>query len=1672
MNKKDSEQHKSQQSNPFSTGGGGTIYEVWVQTYFVSAMILGWKIPNVKSNKIVKIKLQGRYDGYDTDDCVIFGENNEKMLCQIKHKVTFTKASSVFHEVLSGAWNDFMRNNFDQNLDSITLVVSEMNLTDNESFNKIFSLAKTSENEIEFLKKINSKNFVNEKVKEKYDIIVHHLRAIDDSINDYNIWDFCKIFNIHIMNLDIEDSYVKSAILSGLENLIGEDNFGYKLYSYVSNNNQNAGTITLDGIKNDLKLTKLKQNSDSVYNLKVIDEHTNLIFDGIENKVASISIDRKENDDINNLLENNRLVIISGERGCGKSALAKSYYQNHCQNKFVLALRAEDFNQNNLQSVFNSIGVKGIIDDLFNSCSLYSEKILFIESLEKVLELENNKAFLELLSFISKRKDWKVIVTLRSYAIQQILMNFIADYNINYEIVDLYDFDNETVKYFIKNIPKLKTVKFNEEIYELIKNPFYLSSVYKIVKNGYALSITDNKKTIKSIIWDNIIKKSSERKNGMPNKREKSFITIALKRSKLMKYAVDINELEFDDALSKLEEDSLINIKDGLVYLTHDIFEDWAIEYYIEKQYKLNVSNFNNFLNSIGCEQSMCRAYRIWLEEKIENKEFIIDYVSKILDTKGLDNIWYDETIAAVIYSGKIDLFLEILKDKLFSQKCELLKRLCFMIRVTAKQPRNYMFLDDIDENDVKKSTHVSLVPFGNSWASIIIFLYNNVNNLSDDMYKHCGKILEEWSLIVNINNDLPLESKEAGLLSLYIINKIKDDYNNKEMIIKLFSISMMTYRSISNEFLSFVDSTIFNKELRKHHSYIDEIADFILSSMYTGFISKENPDILIKIAKNEWFLEKDEFIEANCYYRDNTNIDRKYGLNSFGINDYFPPSGKREPFRSLFLYHPVKALNFVLLLCNNCVDYFVDTSLNKCNEKEKEDVLNNITCEIKINDNKIIKQYSIGNFWGAYRGMSVMPYVLESALMALENYLLIHFENFKNNTEEIDGIMNYIISNSNSVLTTSVLSSVAIPYYRNLGQSALYLLQNNDFYDMDLSRRVQEMGEYEPNWFINKSDPLTDLYISDRRKAATKDWRTKTLEDLCLNLQLTDMKGDVYGLLDQLDDKYKNNEDWKFRTNRIDFRKFSFELDEKNNQIICTSGEIKDEKLLKKSEETKLQNEYINRQMSIIMWANNAKKGKYEFDKYETSHEIIKEIKTIERLIKDGKCERLATFDVAVIECISIIYAKFSSQLSDEQIKKCEKFLIRKFNDYIKSSNQIVGNSRIDNTGFWCLSEYLPIICDNLPKKEKKKIIISGLTSSDFNIRIHTAIGIGKYCDSDTDFIKYCIKMIESFEGNYSRKYLSKDDEKTNLRKIRNKVLNTKKNCNNLDNYDELSLLSVSQILLIVSNKKVLLNDNSFIKKIINRIILAEKNKNSYNGRLRNKSDGYYDLFKYYSDFFGEFIYRLDNESLKKYKILLKDACNYAPYFMKWVLIKVRYLSESNHNMNKYWNLYNVLFEIMCQISLELKKGENYKFDDRKDILEEYVYLNTPWQKLDYQNPPIIGGINYICDFTKNSNKNIIVFEAMCSLIYHFPDLLMKKGILTFEVLSEQNIIYILEKNHNSVFYLENILHSFINSLENSTLEEQMYKTCIKLLNSLIECASSKAYYAREYLIKSKKIA
>ena len=90
---------------------------------------------------------------------------------------------------------------------------------------------------------------------------------------------------------------------------------------------------------------------------------------------------------------------------------------------------------------------------------------------------------------------------------------------------------------------------------------------------------------------------------------------------------------------------------------------------------------------------------------------------------------------------------------------------------------------------------------------------------------------------------------------------------------------------------------------------------------------------------------------------------------------------------------------------------------------------------------------------------------------------------------------------------------------------------------------------------------------------------------------------------------------------------------------------------------------------------------------------------------------------------------------------------------------------------------------------------------------------------------------------------------------------------------------------------------------------------------------------------------------------------------------------------------------------------------------------------------------------------------------MYYFSELILKEGLRTFKTLPENDIKSNLEKSRNSIFYLENVLHSYVMNLENNTISREMYNICERILNALIECASSKSYYIREYLMKSKKI-
>ncbi|WP_208629850.1 hypothetical protein [Paenibacillus ferrarius] len=252
-----------QLSNPFSTGGGGGHFEAHVQASFVALMLTGGYAPCLPRWPIAEIKLQGKIEGFNTDDLIVFVEEPGskrrcKMLVQVKHKITITQGDDVFSEVIQAAWTDF--NNprvFSKGKDIIVLITGPLNATDSHNVQWLLSQARHTKDEDEFERHVNRANFSPAKSAIKLEVIKHHLKLANNNqeISKEDLHSFLNHF--YLLGYDLGEE--EGVVLSLLHSHISQFNRQYphwiwsRVVDIVQTWNQNAGTITSERLPSDLK---------------------------------------------------------------------------------------------------------------------------------------------------------------------------------------------------------------------------------------------------------------------------------------------------------------------------------------------------------------------------------------------------------------------------------------------------------------------------------------------------------------------------------------------------------------------------------------------------------------------------------------------------------------------------------------------------------------------------------------------------------------------------------------------------------------------------------------------------------------------------------------------------------------------------------------------------------------------------------------------------------------------------------------------------------------------------------------------------------------------------------------------------------------------------------------------------------------------------------------------------------------------------------------------------------------------------------------------------------------------------------------------------------------------------------------------------------------------------
>ncbi len=254
---------RKQISNPFSTGGGGVNFQNKVQASFVVLMLTGGFAPCFPDCVINKIQLQGRHSGHNTDDLIVFTERQgdgqrKKLLCNVKRSISITKKNPIFRQVIQDAWNDFINPKIlKRGQDSIALVTGPLSATDTVDVREILDWARACENSGEFVTNVGLANFSSDAKKYKLTTFRFHLKNANGGheVSDDEVFQFLRHFHLLIYDLDIR----AGVTLALLQSLIGQysqnnvQNIWTRVIAEMQSANQNAGTITIDTLPDDIQ---------------------------------------------------------------------------------------------------------------------------------------------------------------------------------------------------------------------------------------------------------------------------------------------------------------------------------------------------------------------------------------------------------------------------------------------------------------------------------------------------------------------------------------------------------------------------------------------------------------------------------------------------------------------------------------------------------------------------------------------------------------------------------------------------------------------------------------------------------------------------------------------------------------------------------------------------------------------------------------------------------------------------------------------------------------------------------------------------------------------------------------------------------------------------------------------------------------------------------------------------------------------------------------------------------------------------------------------------------------------------------------------------------------------------------------------------------------------------
>jgi len=1400
-------------------------------------------------------------------------------------------------------------------------------------------------------------------------------------------------------------------------------------------------------------------------------EHTQILLQGINTSInfssEHIEINRDELiQEIKNTSK--QIIVLNGGAGTGKTSLIKKYYEEVKEDIPCYILKATEFLTANLSTLFAGFTV----DDFIDAHRDEEDKILVIDSAEKLLDLNDDTTFKELLSILIKN-NWKVIFTTRDNYLNDLNYELKEIYQISFENISIKDLTDSDLlalsKEYIFNLPT------DIKLRSLIKNPFYLSQYLKFYQKNEHFSYLE----FKDSIWQKTIVKSKPA-------REQCFLEMVKTRANTGLFFVKSNCES--SILDSLRDDGILGYESHGYFITHDIYEEWALEKMIETA-SCQSSNLKDFLTQIGDTLPVRRSFRKWISEKLllDNKD-IYPFIEEVLRTKDISVFWKDEILIAILLSNYAETFFENFESFLKENNFELLQKISFLLRFSCKEVDTSV-LDLYNIADVEASLLFTR-PYGKGWEAFIQFVMDNIEMLGLNHINWILPVLHDW--ISKFQEGIA--TKNAAFIALKFYELINDEeyYHIDEHVKKVCQVIINGSSEIKEELVIIFDQIIENK-WKRHSDRYYQLSKMILTS-FEGFpISKTMPEYVLKLANLFWRYAPVEIpkglgiIESDIA---SDNVERKFGLKNGYEFDYFPSSAFQTPIYVLLQNDFKNTIDFLLDFINTSVEYYAKSDWEAVEE-----------VEVHIG-NETIKQYHSSALWNIYRGTSspVSPYLLQSIHMALERTLLDISKILE--VETLEKCLKYLLLKSKSSSISSIVTSIVLACPDKTFNIATILFQAKEFFYADMIRYMNDQSEsrslYSMGYDINYEHKL---FREERLKTCDDKHRNKHLENLFLNYQvfrsekineeqsesrqktLWKILDNYYTGLPTEEKQTESDKSWRIALSRMDKRKMDIQIKEVEKGYELTFNAELSPELKEYSENSQKDSSETLKYTALHLWSKNRLENDKDYNKYQEFEENpLVALEKIQEIINIPHAERSFILQKETLPNVCIVLLRdFSGQLSRKEKELCRdiiyKFATMPFDD----------NYRLQiSDGAETAISFLPVILTEFPEElqDVKTILLlqlftdyrigmSGVNFYDYAIR---ALSIYFSEDELKSIIlgylllkpKFDTKIEKITKETYEQRYEFKEHKnrfedfaKEHESLIEN-IVSDNSTIDDLQNIADIELYILNVAFKMIPDGTTCPILNNLVKKIIKANatkLFSERRKEKIQYEVKHE------FFKK----LATFILQSSKEEIEEYiQPLLNNFTS--EEFVADMLLQFVLQEDFLDTYDNFWYVWELFKEKVLELYVDCSR-----YNSIKNILYTYLLARSSsgeiwkstakeWHSLKEKDQ------RFFKEVSEKIGHCPCVLYSLVKLLNSIGSIYLENGVgiewIANMIQTHENL-WKSELDTNTIYYLEIVIRKYILKNKQSIRRYQKKKSeVLTILDFLVDRGSSAGYMLRENIL------